>query len=56
LIKDTFLILVILLKQYIEGYHTTDMYNFRVDAAVFDLCLRKHSKALHAKMANLFLL
>jgi hypothetical protein len=40
------------LETYIKGYHTADLFQLRVDAAVFDICLRKHSRQLHRKMVS----
>lgn len=51
--KDAFWLLVVLLESYIPDYHSVTLYQLRVDAAAFELCLKKYQKSLAKHMREL---
>jgi TBC1 domain family member 10 len=51
--ENTFWVLVVLLDKYIPGYHSETLYQLRVDAAAFELCLKRYLKPLSKHMCDL---
>ncbi|KAI8900883.1 rab-GTPase-TBC domain-containing protein [Globomyces pollinis-pini] len=48
--EDTFWMLVVLLETYVPDYHSQTLYQLRVDAAAFEVCLKKFIKPLAKHM------
>ncbi|KAJ3326193.1 hypothetical protein HDV06_000069 [Boothiomyces sp. JEL0866] len=51
--EDSFWMLVVILESYIPDYHSENLYQLRVDAAAFELCLKKFLKPLAKHMNEL---
>ncbi|KAL2914486.1 hypothetical protein HK105_206053 [Polyrhizophydium stewartii] len=51
--EDAFWLLVAILKFYIPGYHSVNLYELRVDASAFELALQKYLKPIARHMAKL---
>lgn len=52
-VEDAFWTLVVILDLYMPDYHSVTLYQLRVDAAAFDVCLRKFARPLHRHMVEL---
>jgi hypothetical protein len=51
--EDSFWTLVCILESYIPDYHSVTLYQLRVDAAAFELCLKKYLRPLSKHMSDL---
>ncbi|KAJ3272970.1 hypothetical protein HDV01_004876 [Terramyces sp. JEL0728] len=51
--EDAFWMLVVILENYIPDYHSENLYQLRVDAAAFELCLKKFQRPLARHMHEL---
>jgi hypothetical protein len=52
--QDTFWMLVVLLEKYIPMYHSQTLYGLRVDAACFELLLKKKlSRQFYSRIQEL---
>lgn len=52
--EESFWTLVAILEKYIPNYHSVTLYELRVDAAVFGVCLKKFMKPLATHFVRLF--
>ncbi|KAJ3261954.1 hypothetical protein HK103_003797, partial [Boothiomyces macroporosus] len=51
--EDSFWMLVVILENYVPDYHSESLYQLRVDAAAFELCLKKFQRPLAKHMHEL---
>lgn len=49
--QDAFWTLVVILDIYMPDYHSVNLYQLRVDAAAFDICMRKFARPLQRHMS-----
>ncbi len=48
--EDAFWTLAAILETYIPDYHSVNLYQLRVDAAAFEICLKRYSSGLYKHM------
>lgn len=46
--------LVVLLDSYVPNYHSATLYELRVDAAAFEVCLKKTNRSLSKHLVTIF--
>ncbi|OAJ44006.1 hypothetical protein, variant [Batrachochytrium dendrobatidis JEL423] len=51
--EDAFWLLVAILENYIQGYHSVNLYQLRLDASAFELAMQKYLKPVAKYMSKL---